>query len=239
MNKNLLGAVFTASAFLPVGSPVFAEGDDLLRGRASVGFSSYALTITGAGSTTPDATSQYLAVGAGLTYATGNMYFDASGSISVDATHDWPGNEGDFQRTDTALTGGYLLDDGWSVFGGYKWGTSEFSKDTDPSYKLTFEAYGFFGGASRAIGLGNGASMSLSGALAYMKGDLYNNSTLNDSGNALGLSFTAAYNLPLGADSGIQVRGFYQNYSFSGFSNSNNNADEEILGIEAGYHLDF
>ena len=238
MKKYLLGAVLTTSVCLLSGPQAFAEGDDLLRGRASVGYSSYALTITGTGSTTPDATSQYLAVGAGLTYATGNIYFDASGSTSVGATHDWPQFEGDFQRTDTALTGGYLLDEGWSVFGGYKWGTSEFSKDADPSYKLTFEAYGFFGGASKAISLGNGTSLSLTGALASMKGDLYNNSSLNDSGDALGLSFTAAYNLPLGTDSGIQVRGFYQNYSFSGFS-AGNDANETILGIEAGYHLDF
>lgn len=238
MKKNLLGVVLTGCAFLLSGQQVCAEGDDLLRGRASVGLSSYALTLSGAGSTTPDATSQYLAAGAGLTYATGNLYFDASFSQSLGATHDWPGYEGDFERSDWALTGGYLLDNGWSAFGGYKSGKSEFFRDSSPGYSLTFEAYGLFGGASKAIGLKNGSSISLSGALAFMTGDLYDTGTLNDSGSAIGLSVSAAYNLPLSSDSGLRLRGFYQSYSFSDFS-TQADANETILGAEAGYYLNF
>ena len=229
MGKKFSGAILLAIFFSATAQQVSAGDDILIRGRVSVGYSSYAL---------PDATSQYLAIGVGITYVTGNIFFDAFGSSSVDATHDWPSFEGEFQRTDTALTGGYLLGDGWSIFGGYKWGTSEFSRNVDASYKLTFEAYGIFGGVSKTIGLSRGTSISLSGALASMEGDLYNTSTLNDSGKTLGLSFSAAYKLSLSADSGIRIRGFYQNYSYSDF-NSESDFDEEILGVEAGYHLDF
>ena len=177
-------------------------------------------------------------MGAGLTYATGNIYFDAAISQSLAATHDWPDFEGNFERVDMALTAGYFLDNGWSVFGGYKSGKSEFFRDNNPGYSLTFEAYGLFGGASKVFNLGSGSSMSLSGALASMTADVYDTGTVNDSGSAVGLSFTAAYNLPISDDSGLRVRGFYQNYSFSGF-NTVGDANETILGIEAGYHLDF
>lgn len=137
MNKNISGVVLTVGALLLSGSQVLAAGDDLLRARASLGFSSYGLSLSGADSTKPDATSQYLSLGAGFTYATGDLYFDAAYSQSLGATHDWPNFEGDFERSDWAVTGGYLLDNGWSAFGGYKSGKSEFFRDSDPSYKLT------------------------------------------------------------------------------------------------------
>lgn len=237
MKKNILGVVLAVCACLLLVQQVYAEGDSLLRARASVGYSSYAITLSGSGS--PDATSQYLVAGGGVTYATGDMYFDASGSISLAATHDWPSHEGDFQRTDSTLTAGYLLDQGWSVFGGYKYGKSEILQDNLPAYKLTFEAYGFFGGASKSVGLENGTSMSFSGALAFMTGDIYEvSSGLNDSGSAVGLSFAAGYNKPLSTNSGIRLRGFYQSYSFSDFTTVKD-VQEDILGVEAGYYLNF
>ncbi len=238
MRKNLFRTILTVSGFLFLGSQALAEGDDLLRARASVGYSSYDLTMVGEGSTGPDATSLYLVAGVGVTYATGNMYVDGSFSQGLGATHDWPDFEGDFERSDMALTAGYLLDNGWSVFGGYKSGKSVFYRDNNPGYRLTFEAYGPFGGASKAIGLDNGSSISFSGALAFMTGDIYNTSTLNDSGDAMGLSFSASYNHPLSQTSGLRARSFYQYYGFTDFS-AVGDVDESILGIEAAYYLNF
>lgn len=156
----------------------------------------------------------------------------------LDATHDWPGYEGDFERTDSALTAGYLLENGWSVFGGINTVNQNFSRTTSRGYSLTFEAYGFFGGASKSIGLENGASISFSGALAFMTGDVYDSDTLNDSGNAVGLSVSVAYNLPLSDNFGMQLRGFYKNYGFSDFTTVVD-AEESILGVDAAFHLNF
>ncbi len=238
MKEKIVGGCLAVSACLLSGQQVYAEGDSLLRARASLGYSSYGLTLSGSGSTTPDATSQYLAAGAGITYATGDLYFDASGSMSINATHDWPKFEGDFERTDSTLTAGYLLEQGWSVFGGYKYGKSELFQGNLPGYSLTFEAYGLFGGAGKSIGLNNGASMSFNGALAFMTGDVYDTKTLKDSGKATGLSFSAAYNRPLSHNSGIQLRGFYQSYSFSDFATVVD-VNESILGVDAAFYMDF
>lgn len=71
-----------------------------------------------------------------------------------------------------------------------------------------------------------------------MTGDLSTTNNINDSGNAIGFSATAAYNLPLGSDAGIRLRGFYQSYSFTDFS-TQPDALETILGAEASYYLNF
>ena len=94
-------------------------------------------------------------------------------------------------------------------------------------------------GASKGIGLDNGASVSFSGALAFMTGDISNASTsLNDSGNAIGLSFSASYNHLLNPSSGVRARGFYQYYGFTDFSTVGD-VDETILGAEATYYMNF
>ena len=229
--------LIVGSAFF--GEQVLAEGDSLFRARAHAGLSSYALTLTGAGSEEPDATSNYLSAGVGLTYATGNIYIDFAYSQSINAEHDWPGFEGEFERTDTATTVGYLLNGGWSAFGGYKYGRSDFYRDSRPGYKLTFEAYGLFGGVSKSIILKNGSSVLLSGAVAFMTGDVYDNNTLDDSGSAIGTSFAAAYNLPIGNDSGLQLRGSYQYYSFTEFNSPQLDAVETIFSADAAYYLNF
>ena len=237
--QKILGSCLGVVIFLLTGQTVLAEGNNLFRTRASVGYASYDITLSGSGLSTPAATSQYRVVGGGLTYATGNLYVDATGSTSVNATHDWPGGfEGDFKRTDSVLTVGYLLDKGWSVFGGYKYGKSEFFQANYPGYRLTFDAYGPFGGSSKSIGLDNGASMSLSGAVAVMTGDVYDTGSIKDSGSSIGLSFSAAYNFPISDHTGLQLRGFYQKYRFNKFKTVVD-ANESILGIEAGLHWNF
>lgn len=237
MKEKSLGGFLAAGIFLLSGQTVFAEGDSLFHTRASVGYTSYAIDLSGSGSSTPAATSQYLAVGGGVTYATGNIYVNASGSTSVGATHDWPGGfEGDFTRVDSFLTVGYILDKSWSVFGGYKYGKSEFFQTTSPGYLLTFKAYGPFGGVNKSIGFANGSSLSFSGAVAVMTGDVYDTGSINDSGSSIGLSFSTAYNLPIGANYGLQFRGFYQKYNFDKFRTVVN-ANESILGADAGFYL--
>lgn len=226
------------SLVLLLNQNAFAADDSLLRLRVTAGFSNYALTQTGKGSTAPDATSQYLALGGGLTYAKGNFYFDAYGSMSIGAEHDWPTFEGDFNRTDTALTAGYLLQGGWSVYGGYKWGKSEFGRDSAPGYLLTFEAEGFFAGASKSIRQASGTTVSLSAAVAFMTGYIYDTASLDDEGSAIGTSFSATYNVPMAGGTGIQVKGFYQYYGFSDFRAAAD-TNETIIGAHAAYYMNF
>ena len=238
MKKKIVGCI-ALGTFLLSAQTVFADGENLFRIRASVGYTSYAISLSGSGISTPSATSQYSAVGGGVTYATGNIYVDVTGSISLSATHDWPGGfEGDFKRTDSGLTVGYLLDQGWSAFGGYKYGKSDFFQANNPGYRLTFEAYGPFVGGSKLISLDKGASMSFNSAVAVMTGDVNDTGTINDSGSSIGLSFSATYNLPISDNSGFQLRGFYQKYSFDNFRTVVD-ADESILGVEVGFHLNF
>ncbi|MDH5407090.1 MAG: hypothetical protein OEZ33_07960 [Gammaproteobacteria bacterium] len=224
--------------FLNSGSYSFASDDNLLRGRATLGYSSYTLSFTGSSLPTSDVNSTYMFFGAGATFATGKIYFDAAFNSSMNATHDWSGFNGDFERFDMAFTGGYLLSQGWSVFGGFKTGESIFYQDSLPGYRLTFEAFGPFVGGSKVIHLDQSSSVSLSAALAIMTGDIFDNFSLNDSGNTYGLSVSASYNLPLGDNQGLKARANYHSYSFSDFSTVVD-VDESILSVEASYYMNF
>ena len=128
--------------------------------------------------------------------------------------------------------------DGWSVFGGYKAGTSEFLFDAGPG-NLVFNTTGIFGGVSKAISLSGGNSIALSAALASMSANIYDTpATIDEKGTSIGLSFAGVYNIPLSDTSGVNVRGTFQNYQYRNFD-SLVDISESIFGVEAGYYINF
>lgn len=237
MNKGFAHGLIAIGVYFLFALNGIAQADDLYRARVLGGFSHYAFSLSGGGATSPDSTSLYFATGAGFTYATGKIYVDGSITQSIRASHDWPGYEGKFQRSDTVLTAGYLLDDGWSLFAGYKSGSSVMFQYNLPSYRLEFEANGPFIGCGKSSRLGNGVYFSYNAAIAFMGGD-YETAAVQDSGDAIGLSLSAGLKQPFGKDSGIRLRGFYHSYDFSGF-NTTPDVNETILGADINYYMDF
>lgn len=217
---------------------IYADEDLFLRGQVSLGISSYQLTLTGAGSGSPNASSLYPYLGTSLILVSGKGFIVASYSTSLAASHDWPVFEGDFQRNDIAVTGGYLLEGGWSLFAGYKFGSSEFYQGNLPGYHLDFDSYGPFVGTSKVVQTEGGASLSYRAALALMTGYVHDTIALDDFGKAIGVSLALSYSQPFSNDTGIKLRAFHQSYSFSGF-NTVADAAEIIFGVETSYYVNF
>ena len=158
-------------------NPAFAEISK--RPRAGLAYTDYDLEFT-SGSGTISSTS-YLSIELGLTILSDNLFFDVAYSTSYNAEQNFTqtGQDDDFDRYDFALAAGYLLADHWSVFGGYKYGESQYANYADgvaPNTTLTFETEGFFGGVSKVIPFGQNA-LSLSASLALLDGKLYDNDT--------------------------------------------------------------
>ncbi|MDH5445102.1 MAG: hypothetical protein OEY52_06055 [Gammaproteobacteria bacterium] len=220
------------------GELALAQDDSLIRARATLGWSSYELTLTGRGSNSPDAKSDYPTVGGGLSYAKDKFYIDTTYAVSLDARHDWEGYEGKFKREDTTFTVGYLLENNWSAFAGYKWGKSKFSQDNLPGYSLSFEVFGWYVGGSKVIPMQQKGSLVLSVAVASMKGEIYDTDTLDDTGEAVGTSYSIGYSLPLQKKSGLQFRSYYQKYKYSKFATVVD-IEEDIFGLDASFYLNF
>ena len=229
--------------------PAYAS-DVLVRPRASLGLASYSLTIGDAGSEA-EATSSYIKGGFGLTIAKENLYFDLGYSTSFGATHDAFIVEEDFVRTDLNLTVGTALNNGLSVFGGFKTGESELS-DTFTGLTTSFKASGIFFGASKSWS-GANDSISVNAAIAFLDGELTDDDPTFDLGysnardasaNTVGLSFGAGYNYYLSDDSGISLKGMFQSYNFTGWEDPNPylgvpDTTERLFSAEASYFFNF
>lgn len=238
--KGRLTAYAVCSGVMMLGAQS-AFASVLIRPRVAIGYAQYRVDLPdpSASGGSSVVTSNYTSVGGGLTLAENRMYLDIYGSTNLHATHNWPGGfAGDFKRYDSALTAGYLLAGGWSVFAGYKYGVSEFYQATYPAYRMTFKATGPFIGANKVFRLSGGYSASISAAVASMSGKAYDTGFNNDSGTSVGLSLAATYNIPTGKTTGFQVKGYYQSYKYSGFSTLVN-PTESILSAEVNYHINF
>ena len=121
----------------------------------------------------------------GLAFIGKQFYLNLSGELPWKDAHDFlyeAQTYMDLTRKDYALTLGYNLPQGWSVFGGYKYGkttvdlTSYESVTTTGVTLATFDVKeeGLYLGASYAFQVSPGNSLSLSAAYAVMQGELVN-----------------------------------------------------------------
>lgn len=223
------------------------NAETLVRPRAAIGYASYELSPSDPSLDSISDTS-YMTLGAGATIAQDNMYFDVSFTTALDASHDFSstGQDEDFFRNDLALTVGFVLDQGLSVFGGYKSGKTEYDNPATSatSTVLTFETSGIFGGASMSFPQGNDV-ISVNVALAFMEGELTDDDTVaipfDETADTLGLSFGAAYVKNISNDAGLIFKGAFQLYAFSDWTGNYtlDDLDESIFSLEATYFMNF
>ncbi|MCW8956546.1 MAG: hypothetical protein OQL09_06655 [Gammaproteobacteria bacterium] len=241
MNK-ILSLLFVGLASMQATN---INAETLVRPRASVGFASYELSFSDPTLGSISDTS-YMTLGAGATFAQDNIYFDVSVTTALGASHDFTefDQDEDFFRNDLALTVGLVLDQGISVFGGYKSGETEYENPSATSTLLSFETSGIFGGASMSFPSGNDV-VSVNAALAFMEGTLTDNDTAftpyDETADTIGLSFGAAYVKNITNDTGLMFKGAFQLYAFSDWTGNYSIADldETIFSVEAAYFVNF
>lgn len=242
--KKILSLLFVAMVSMQA---TYVNAETLVRPRAAIGYASYELSPS---DPTLDSISEtsYMTLGAGVTFAQDNMFFDVAYTTALDASHDFSstGQDEDFFRNDFALTVGLVLEKGLSVFGGYKLGKTEYDnpQTSATSTVLTFETSGLFGGVSASFPSGNDV-ISVNGALAIMEGTLTDDDTVfipyDETADTIGLSFGAAYVKNITNDTGLIFKGAFQLYAFSDWSGNYALADldESIFSLEAAYFINF
>jgi hypothetical protein len=240
--------IITLSTLLAFGT--VCEADISKRIRAGLAYTDYDLEYS-SGSGGSISAVNYMSIQLGMSVINGPVFFDIAYSTSLNAEHSFTldGQDNDFDRYDFALAGGYLLGNHWSVFGGYKFGESEYSNYAlagAPDTTLTFETEGFFGGVSKTFPMGENA-LTLNASVAFMDGKLFDNDTggtpLNADGDALGLSIGAGYSVPLKQNMGLEGRLSYQSYEFTDltdpFWGELRDFNENILSIGATLFMNF
>lgn len=233
--KKILSLLFVG---LVTGQSANVSAETLMRPRASLGFASYELDFVDTSTTFDPIT--YLALGAGITLAKDNLFFDASVTTALGASYDFGAtSDENFYRNDIALTAGLLLNDGLSVFGGFKIGQTEFDNPYPGASVLTFDSSGLYGGVSKSIPMQQNV-LSINAALAIMGGELSDSAGYSTEGDTFGFSMGATYSINLSADNGIMVRGGVQSYSFVDFDdNATSDTTEVIVSADVAYFVNF
>ena len=213
---------------------------------ASIGWASYELELVFPSiDESTKAESTYIVGGLGVVIATGNWYFDANYSSSLNAeAEDDSTEEINFQRTDIRLTIGYFIQENISLFGGYTVGESEF-KAYGSGDVITFTASGPYGGIGFNLPHGDN-TFSLAAALAVLDSDIETSFLPAESGltaDGFGYSFSAGYNIPLKSDTGIIIKANYQKYDYdnwtSGGIDVDTKAPETLLVLNINYYIGF
>ncbi len=240
MNHKLLLSIIAASI---ASASLNTSADTLFRPRASLGYSSYELTLTDPGDTLSE--SSYLKGGIGVTIATGQLYFDLGFSNSLGATYDegvTPGE--DFNRSDTTLTIGYVFSNNMTLFGGYKSGSSEFNNSSTSVSSTKFDASGPYLG----LGIGfpsSGGTWSFNAAIAALSAELTDNDTgipFNASADAVGFGLGAGYSMPFGSTQGLSFKANFQSYDYTDWEDPNYippDIQESIFAMDVEYYYNF
>jgi hypothetical protein len=242
-------SALTATALILASQSVSAES--LFRPRASLGFASYELSMDQG--TTSLAKSSYMTLGVGATLAMDNLYFDIASTSSLSAEYDNDATSltEDFSRDDVAFTVGLAMDGGFSVFAGYKTGSTEYSNPTASSTFLTFDTNGLFFGASAGFPMSDNNSLSVSGALAFLNGKLEDNyigASYDEEADSIGLSLAMTYTSNFSDTSGMTIKGAVQSYGFTNWSGPYSDSiapleladhTETIVSLELGFFVSF
>ncbi len=240
-NGIKLGLLVSGIVFAP---SVFAEQVQV-KPYANLGLQKYEFTIVDPNgpdeSETEVADSNYLAVGGGVTVSNGSLYGDLNLSTSVAAELESADGDADFTRYDISFAMGYLLEGGFSVFGGYKIGTSEMSEfSNDASIPdIEFKADGFFIGASQGWNVDETTLLSFSLAAALMKGHYtWENETINkvkvESDSTVGVSAGLSMSKLINDNLSLTGSFKYQSYTYSDFDGefAGSIFTEELAGLE-------
>jgi hypothetical protein len=241
MNHRLLSSIIALTC---ISASISASAETIFRPRVSLGFSSYELAFTNSGSSLSSVS--YLKGGIGATVATGQLYFDAGYSGSLGAKYDdGVVADQDFLRNDLTLTVGYVLPNNFTVFGGYKSGTTEYTDWLSVDTTTKFEASGPYFGAGIGIPAGSGV-LSFNGAIAILSADLTDNDPnlipFNASADSVGLSLGAGYSMSFGGTSGLAFKGSIQAYNYTGWTDPNyiiDDTKETIVSFDVEYYYNF
>jgi len=232
-----------------------ASAELLIRPRALLGytdykeFTSFLETIPNQSDTTETSTgrSTYVTGGIGVTIASENYYFDLIYTTSFETTIDFQDTEDggltfedDFERNDLSLTLGKTLNNGLAIYVGYKSAknTSTFSGDeVDEPSKDIFKSTGPYIGVAKSVSLKN-ASLSFNVAVASLKGKFEStDDTINnlEADNTLGYSLHITYDHFLTADSGMMIKGSFQQYRYDDFVFDGPFDDPLLLGAQVTF----
>ncbi len=250
MRRNIVGAVLLATA---VAAPEIAnaQGQGLVRVRAGVASTDYSVKFDGGLYQGLKAESKYTAKGVGLTYvSSGGFYVDVYGQTSGDATHDlWkPLPDQKFSRDDFTLTLGVSLPSDaatFSVFGGFKSGTSELDAPRGRTFgfssgpgtigwgKDTFDSSGIFFGAGVGVPAAGG-QIGANAAIAFMSGTWKDDAGFNaDADVTVGFSFGLSYTYTFGRNFGVilDYKAQAYSYDFATTTTANYSATETINSL--------
>ncbi len=241
MNHRPLSALLALSC---ITASVSVNAETVFRPRATLGFTAYELAFTN----TATALSQvvYLKGGFGATIASGQVYFDLGYSSSLGATYDDGIAIGeDFQRTDTTITLGYAVSSNFTLFGGYKSGTTEYNNLFSVDTVTVFEATGPYFGMGVALPSESG-TLSFNAAVAFLSATLTDNDPVfiqyDAEADAFGFSLGMAYSLPTSDSSGFALKGGFQSYNYVDWVDANYIIDdtrELIFSVDADFYVNF
>lgn len=219
-----------------------AFGEDIrVRPYATMGYQMYELTATQGNQEFRPTESDYVSLGGGISLSQGPIYGDINISTSLSAEWEEPGLSGDLERDDLSIAVGYQIEGGYSVFGGYKTGTTDMSQiiETDPQSTASFEADGVFIGAGYGQSINDTLHFGLNLAVALLDGvweiQGAGNTLEYDSDTTVGVSFGGTVTKLL--TDNISLTGFlkFQSYSFSDFDAKVNGVAVETLPPELKY----
>ena len=223
-----------------------AFGEDIrVRPYASLGYQMYELTATQGNQEFRPTESDYVSLGGGISVSNGPIYADINITTSLSAEWEEPGDSGDLERDDLSLAVGYQIEGGYSVFGGYKTGTTDMSQievNSNPIGTASFEADGVFFGGGYGQAIDDSLQFGVSLAVAVLDGEWkFGDGTTNlvyDSDTTVGVSFGGSLTKLLSDN--LSLTGFvkFQSYSFSDGNVKVNGVDVSNTDAFKDYEVD-
>ncbi len=185
-------------------------------------------------------------LGVGLTGTYRRFYINASLETTPQdneesVRHILPVNKANFNRDDSSLSVGYVVNDAIRVFGGYKYGktiisaldTSEFS-----GAEISLKGNGFFMGAGAGWRIGSGF-MSFSAAYASLQAKYQYVDDPALKGDATGTSLVLQWQAPITKALTYHLSATRHDYYYDNFKTLDSDISEQIFSLRLGLSYQF
>lgn len=131
-----------------------------------------------------------------------------------------------FVKRNTAFSVGRILDDGYTLFGGFRFGGSEFQFENSggQSSDLDNDTTGVFLGGAKNFSLDATSNVSVSAGIAALTAEFKSFDTgeaIDAKGDTIGYSLGAAWNKRIMNDWNLSVGGRYQSYKYDDVKDDN------------------
>lgn len=177
----------------------------------------------------------------GLTVAhSSKWYFDFEQYDGTGSHEGFVEDSDDLVRHDINLSIGRALENGYTVFGGFRHGASKFKFDNDDGRRSDLEnaSVGVFVGGAKNFTLDATSNISLSAAIASLTAEFKSFDTgeaIDATGDTIGFSLGAAWNKRFIQKLNLSIGGRYQAYTYEDVKDGSREIGDQTENITSLY----